>query len=62
MKTFKFENGQKVTDTVSGLNGTVVARADYVEDYRSYLVQPRTKPDGDPIEAQWIGEQRLNVA
>jgi len=54
---FKFENGARVKDVVTGYQGTVTARCDYLGDPgRRYQVER----DGD-ADHQWFDECRLEV-
>jgi hypothetical protein len=56
----RFEHGQTVRDIITGVEGVVTGRVDYITGCNQYLVQPRTAPDGSPREAKWFDEQRLS--
>lgn len=49
---FKFKLGQKVTITISGQSGTVVARCDYDNAENAYRLR-YTTPDGNATERFW---------
>ena len=55
MEQFKFELKQKVTLTVSGESGEVVARAEYCSDNHQYLVRYKAA-DGRGVENWWISD------
>lgn len=55
---FKFNNGDPVSDKVTGFSGTVTGRADYITGCRTYLVQPAMK-DGAWVDSRWLDEDRL---
>jgi hypothetical protein len=50
--TFKFELGQEVAIVVSGENGNVIGRAEYLNADPSYLVRYKAG-DGRAIESWW---------
>ena len=51
--------GQKVKDSITGFEGIVVAKAEYLDGCIRYQVQPQQLPDGKSIDTEWIDEQRL---
>lgn len=55
----KFENGQKVKDTISGLEGTIACVAIYLNGCIRYAVQPGLDTDGHHQESEVIDEQQL---
>lgn len=60
-KTFKFSNGDKVKETVTGFTGTITGTCFYLTGCDQYLVADeqidRTK---EPI-SKWYDEQRLEL-
>jgi hypothetical protein len=60
MKT-KFKNGQKVRDTVSGFEGTIVCEAVYLNGCIRYSIQPELDEEGHYQESQVIDEQQLEL-
>lgn len=54
--------GSKVTDSITGFNGIVTGRAEYLYGCVRLLVEPKGLHDGKPIESFWFDEQRLDVA
>jgi len=55
----KFENGQKVKDTISGLEGTITCVAIYLNGCIRYAVQPGLDTEGHHQESEVIDEQQL---
>lgn len=53
--------GSKVKDTVTGLEGTAVAKIIYLNDCIQYEVQPKGLKDGTIIKSVWIDEGQLIV-
>jgi len=51
--------GDKVKDQITGYEGIVIARAEYLNGCISIRVQARNLKNGLPIEAVWFDEQRL---
>ena len=61
MAEFKFEMGATVRDKLTGFDGTITGRADYLNGCRQYLIKPRKLDDGKMIDGHWIDEQRLEL-
>lgn len=56
------ELGTKVKDRVTGFEGTVVARTDWLYTGTSFGVQGESfGTDGTPSDVQWFDEQRLEA-
>ena len=53
--------GITVRDKVTGMEGIVTGHAQYVTGSDSYLVRPKVKPDGDPVDVTWFDGVRLEV-
>lgn len=58
MSIFKFNFGDEVKDSITELQGIIVARAEYMNGCIRYGVMHRKLKDGEPNEI-WIDEQRL---
>ena len=43
---FKFKSGDIVRDKVTGFEGIIIARTDYIFGCNRYYVQPKVGPDG----------------
>lgn len=54
--------GQKATDSLTGLTGTVIARCEYLSGKSSVCIQPKMNNDGTFQEERWIDEHRIVVA
>ena len=61
MSQFKFGNGQVCRDLVTGFQGTVTGRADYLTGCRQYVLTPKVKDGGDWVEGRWFDENRLEL-
>jgi hypothetical protein len=59
LKGFKFELGQTLKDTVTGLTGVVMVRAEYSTGCVHYGLLPRTLHEGKPVDWSWLDESRL---
>lgn len=56
----RYELGARVRDLVTGVEGLVVGRAEWITGCDTYMVQPRTGDDGRTRpEAIWVDEPRL---
>ena len=51
--------GDKVKDAITGFEGVVTGRAEYLYGCVRCLVEPEGLHDGKPIDTQWFDEQRL---
>jgi len=51
--------GDKVRDTVTGLEGIAVARTEWLLGCIRWGVQPVELKDGKPVEDSWFDEARL---
>ena len=58
----KIQLGASVVDTITGMTGTVIARADYLHGSSRLEVQPEgLKDGGEMVESKWIEEKRLSL-
>lgn len=53
--------GGKVRDRVTGFEGVVVARTDWLYGCSRFGVQSSGMKDGVPLAAQWFDEQSLDA-
>ena len=53
--------GQKARDKVTGFEGTVTGRAEYLTGCTQYCLAPKTLPDGSIRSAEWFDEGRLET-
>jgi hypothetical protein len=58
---FVVQHGAKVKDQITGFDGHVTGRADYITGCNQILVQPRTNKEGAYVEGRWFDEHRLVV-
>ncbi len=58
---FRIELGSRVRDQITGFEGVVTGRVEYLTGCAQYLVQPAVKKDsGEWIDARWLDEDRLD--
>ncbi len=53
------ELGVKVKDTITGFEGTVTARCQYMNGCVQYEITPTTLKEGVPQKEIWLDEQRV---
>ena len=65
MKTIKvkskFKLGSRVKDIITGFEGIVVARSQWLNNCSTYGVQPEELKNGIPQEKQWFDEPQLEL-
>ena len=59
MKAIKL--GQKVRDTITGMEGVVVARTEWLNGCVRLALQPLDLKDGVPQDQYWIDEPQVEV-
>jgi hypothetical protein len=58
---FKHQLGARVRDRVTGLEGVIVARVEWLYGCRRYTVQPAGVKDGKPFDTIGFDEDALDV-
>ena len=53
--------GRKAKDKITGFEGILTGRAEYLTGCDQFLVQPAVKKGGDYAGGQWFDENRLTV-
>jgi len=61
MKLFKYENGYKAKDMVTGLKGVITARVDYLTGCNQYALTPDVGKDNSMKESYFIDESRIEI-
>lgn len=56
---YQFNHGDILKDKITGFQGTVTGRADYLTGCNQYLIVPKVKKDGEWKDGRWFDEQRL---
>jgi hypothetical protein len=51
--------GSRAKDTITGFQGIVTGRCEYLYGCSQLCIRPEKLKDGQMIEAQWIDEQRI---
>ena len=57
----KIKVGQKVRDTITGLEGIVVARSEYLHGCVRVAIQAQEVKDGKPVDPYWVDEPQVEV-
>jgi len=57
----KFKNGDKVKDTITGFEGTIVCVAVYLNGCIRYSIQPKIDKAGLYQESETIDEEQLEL-
>jgi len=55
------ELGQKVRDKITGLEGTAIARTEWLHGCVRIVIQPHGLKDGLPLEVQTVDEPQLEI-
>lgn len=58
---YKYELGLTARDVVTGFEGVITGRGDYITGCKQYCLVSKEKKDGEPIGGQWFDEARLAV-
>lgn len=58
---FKFDLGDKVKDAVTGFEGVVIARSEYLNGCIRYGVQSPKLKDNKPQDCEWIDQGQLSL-
>lgn len=53
--------GSTVKHKLTGLTGTVIARAEYLYNVPHLLIQPAVKPDGTILQSVWFWEPEMDL-
>jgi hypothetical protein len=54
-------NGDKVKDKITGFEGTVTGRVEYITGCNQLLVQPSSKDGTEMPKSSWIDEDRCEL-
>lgn len=58
---FDFELGAQVRDAVTGQEGTICCREEWLNGCHRYGIQPQMDKDGKVPDMRWIDEGQLTV-
>lgn len=61
MAKFKFRLGAKARDTVTGFEGTIIGRNEWLNGCVQYALKAEVNDRGEIMEAEWIDEQQVEV-
>jgi len=56
----KFKLGILAKDKITGFEGIITGHSDYLTGCDQYILQPKSKSDGDYTEGRWFDEGRLD--
>jgi hypothetical protein len=57
----KVQLGDTVKDRITGFQGVVTGRCEYITGCNQVLVVPKIKSDGSFSESVWFDEQRVDI-
>jgi len=55
------ENGDRVRDMVSGLEGIITGETKYLNGCVRFIVQPKINKDGKVPESEWVDSQQIEI-
>ena len=58
---FKFKNGQKARDIVTGFTGTITARVEYLNGCIQYCLSPQTDKNGNMAKDEYLDEGQIEI-
>lgn len=58
---FKHELGKKAKDIVTGFEGIITSRSEFLTGCNRYGITPKIGTDGKPIDAQWFDENQIEL-
>ena len=58
---FRFDLGAELRDAVTGHQGIVTARTEWLNGCKRYAVQSKAQKDGIPVEAYWVDEDQAEL-
>lgn len=61
MPDFKFNLGDIVTDSITGFNGIVTCRSQWLNNCNTYSVQSQDLKEGVPQKGQYFDEPQLKL-
>jgi len=59
--TFKVPLGCRVKDKITGFEGIVISRSQWLNNCNTYGVKPSKLKDDKPIDTQWFDEPQLKI-
>ena len=60
-RDFKFNLGDKVKDDITGLEGIVIYRSQWLNNCNTYGIQPTDLHEGKPVDKQHFDEPQLTI-
>lgn len=58
---FKFETGVRVKDTITGYEGIISARTQWLHNCNTYGIRSTELKDGKPLELEYFDEPQLEL-
>jgi len=59
---FKFNLGDVAKDKITGFEGVIIGRHQWLNNCNTYSIKPRTLKDGAPQDSQSFDEPQLDLA
>lgn len=61
MKEFEFELGSVLSDNITGFEGVVTGRSQWISGSNTYSLKPQKLKDGMPQSTEWLDEAVLSL-
>jgi hypothetical protein len=58
---FKHELGKRAKDKITGFEGVITARCEFLTGCSRYCIQPTALKDGKPIESIYFDEDQIEI-
>ena len=58
---FKISLGSIVRDLITGFEGVVISRSQWLNNCNTYGVKPQELKNGKPLDTQWFDEPQLKL-
>lgn len=62
MKSFKFELDRRARDRITGLEGVITARAEYLGGENCYQIEGKVTDTSRGAPTEWVYESRVELA
>jgi hypothetical protein len=60
-KIFKHKLGKRAKDKITGFEGVLTSRCEFLTGCNRYCIQPTELKDGRPIESMYFDEEQIEI-
>ena len=60
-RIFKHKLGKRAKDKITGFEGILTSRCEFLTGCNRYCIQPTTLKDGRPIESMYFDEDQIEI-